>query len=414
MELNNLLPKFQYGYRKNHNTSQAILDYANYINNANANKLVTIAIFMDLSKAFDTVDKTILKHKLHELGLAELSTSLIDSYMSDRKFCMKNDDKHYMQNYGVPQGSILGPLLFIMYTSDMTDITKHNKVIVYADDTTVLVSGKNLIETKQHSNDILDRFYKYFTSNKLSINPSKTKFMIHKPTTRQKMQNNMHDTKNIKLTMDDTPLKQVNSIKFLGVMINERLNWECHKQLIYSKVSKTIGLLYKCKKFMTVTDCIKMYKTFIQPHFTYAIEAWGHTVQSDSDILIKLQSKVLRIISNCYRTTDAWRHTQGNVKDIRELYKIMLNKLSMKHHYGVLPKKFSQDVMPEFNIGQLEHKISRISLETMYNYKNCKNICYSKLKKNCINNWNSLTFDIKKLPYISGKESMYKSLRCIC
>ena len=191
MECNNLLTTFQYGYRKNHNTSQAILDYADYINNANAHKLVTIAIYMDLSKAFDTVDKTIIKNKLDELGLTELSTSLIDSYMSDRQFCMKNDDKYYKQNYGVSQGSILGHLLFIMYTSDMTDITKHNKVIVYADDTTVLVSGKNLTETKQHCNDVLDRFYKYFTLIKLSINPSKTKFVIHKPTTRQNRQKYM-------------------------------------------------------------------------------------------------------------------------------------------------------------------------------------------------------------------------------
>ena len=164
---------------------------------------------------------------------------------------------------------------------------------------------------------------------------------------------------------------------------------------------------------MTTTDCINMYKTFIQPHFTYAIEAWGHTVQSDSDILVKLKSKVLRIILNCYRTTDAWRHTSGSIKDIRELYKTMLNKLSMKHHYGSLPTNFSQNIMPEFNVGQLKNKVSRISLETMYNYKNSKNTCDSKLKKNCISNWNSLAFEIKVLPYLSGKDSMYKSLKHI-
>ena len=105
---------------------------------------------MDLSKAFDTVDKTILNDKLHELGLTDLSTSLIDSYMTNRKFCMNGNDEVFKLRYGVPQGSILGPLLFIMYTYDMTKITEQNKVIVYADDTTVLVSGRNLTETKQH------------------------------------------------------------------------------------------------------------------------------------------------------------------------------------------------------------------------------------------------------------------------
>ena len=105
---------------------------------------------MDLSKAFDTVDKTILKQKLSRLGLTDLSTLLIDSYMSDRKFCMANDNDNYTLKYGVPQGSILGPLLFILYTCDMTEITKHIKTIVYANDMTALVSGRTLTETKQH------------------------------------------------------------------------------------------------------------------------------------------------------------------------------------------------------------------------------------------------------------------------
>ena len=173
---------------------------------------------MDLSKAFDTVDKSILKQKLYELGLTHDSISLINSYMSDRKLCMNNETNYYELSYGVPQGSILGPLLFIMYTFDMTRITKHNKLIVYADDTTVLVSGRSLTETKQHSNDILNRFYQYFTINKLSINPSKTKYMIYKPiqiSHRNKKQ--LHDTTNTKVTMDNIPLKQVQKIKFLGV-----------------------------------------------------------------------------------------------------------------------------------------------------------------------------------------------------
>ena len=267
IEINELLPKFQYGYRKQHNTSQAILDYTDHISKARANKLITISIFMDLSKAFDTVDKTILRQKLRQLGLTDISTSLIDSYMSDRKFCINDQKEYYTLKYGVPQGSILGPLLFILYTFDMTEITKHNKTVVYADDTTVLVSGRSLTETKQHANDILNRFYQYFTSNKLSINPSKTKYMIHRPIHGYKKNKHMNDTTSTKLIMDNIPLKQVTSIKFLGIHINEGLTWDNHKQLIHSKVSKMIGLLYKCQHVMNDNDCIKMYKTFIEPYF---------------------------------------------------------------------------------------------------------------------------------------------------
>ena len=136
---------------------------------------------MDLSEAFDTVGYNILKQKLIDLGLTDMSTSLIGSYMLDRKLCMNTDKECYtLTYYGVPHGSILGPLLFIVYTCDMPTITENNKVIVYADDTSVLVSGRNLTEAKQYCNDILDRFYHYFTLNKLSINPTKTKYVIYR------------------------------------------------------------------------------------------------------------------------------------------------------------------------------------------------------------------------------------------
>ena len=367
---------------------------------------------MDLSKTFDTVDKSILKQKLYELGLTDNSTSLIDSYMSNRKFCMNNEPEYYNLTFGVPQGSILGPLLFIMYTFDMTTITKHNKLIVYADDTTVLISGKSLTEAKQHSNDILNRFYEYFTINKLSINPSKTKYMIYKPIhSSHKNKRQFHDTTNTELIMDNIPLKQVQKIKFLGVIINDKLTWDDHKKLIHNKICKNFGIIYKCKQVMDENEGIKMYKTFIQPYFQYGIEVWGHSIQSDNDILLKLQSKIIRILFGCKRSEDAWRHSNAQILGVKDLYIITIKKLCMKHHYGSLPIHFSTNVMPKFNIYQLQNKISRVSLEQMYNYKNEPNSSNSLIKFNCVKHWNSLPFDIKLLPYVSCKETMYKNLK---
>ena len=116
-----------------------------------------------------------------------------------------------------------------MYTYDLVNVAQQSKVIVYADDTTVLVSGKNLTEAKQHCNAILDRFYNYFTLNKLSINASKTKFMIYKPLLRGRNRKNLYDSTNTKIIINDTTLEQVQSIKFLGVIINDQLKWNDHK-----------------------------------------------------------------------------------------------------------------------------------------------------------------------------------------
>ena len=408
LEDHKLLPPFQYGYRKNHNTTQAIAEYTDYITKALANKLVTIAVFMDLSKAFDTVDKTILEHKLQELGMTDLSTSLINSYMTDRKFCMDTENEIFKLTYGVPQGSILGPLLFIMYTFDITKVTKHNKIIIYADDTTVLVSGRNLTETKQHYNDILNRFYQFFTLNKLSLNPTKTKYMVYKPI-KHKNKKPLHDTTCTEIIMDKTPLKQVNSIKFLGVVINDKLTWGEHKQLISNKISKNLGIIYKCNKYMDENESTKMYKTFIQPYLFYAIEVWGHTIKSEQDILIKLQNKVLRILFNCRRTEDAWQYCDNNITPIKDLYQKVIHKLCLKHHSGVLPYSFGQNVMPNLYINQLQNKISRISLDQMYNYERPSALSETHLKMSCVDAWNCLPLDIKVLPYSTNKNVLCKT-----
>ena len=143
--------------------------------------------------------------------------------------------------HGVPQNSILGAFLFLTYRYDITYITKNNKVIVYADDTTVLVTGRNLTEAKQHCNYILERFYNYFSHNRLSINPSKTKYILfinQISSHRRTLKYILSDTLNINLIMNNTVLEQVRSIRFLGLIINDKLTWDLHKKHIQAKINK--------------------------------------------------------------------------------------------------------------------------------------------------------------------------------
>ena len=156
---------------------------------------------------------------------------------------------------------------------------------------------------------------------------------------------------------------------------------------------------------------IRMYKAFIQPYFNYAIEVWGHSVKSDTDMLVKLQSKVLRIIFNCKRSEDAWRHNNGHIDNITALYEKAIIKLCFKHHIGTLPLTFGTNIMPQFNHSQLQNKITRTSLNTMYDYKQIFD--NSTLKISCTNIWNRQPLEYKSIPYCNDKVKAQKHIRAI-
>jgi hypothetical protein len=236
--------------------------------------------------------------------------------------------------------------------------------------------------------------------------------MIYKPTvktTENKKQ--IRESQTTTIEMNNTKLDEVTSIRFLGVIINKNLTWEDHKKHIYNKVSKTTGLLRKCKNFMDIKGRIKMYKTFVQPYFNYAIEVWGHTVTAESDILNKLQSKALRIIFDCLRSGDAWRHNNECIETITSLYEKSTLRQCYKQHMGLLPKTVAENTMPKLNLKQLQNKITRPSLNTMYNYE--QNLHDTPFKKHCTKTWNKMPLELKCIPYTLNKTSALSTIKAI-
>jgi len=153
-----------------------------------------------------------------------------------------------------------------------------------------------------------------------------------------------------------------------------------------------------------------MYKTFVQPYFNYAIEVWGHTVTSESDILNKLQSKALRIIFDCLRSGDAWRHNNECIETITSLYEKSTLRQCYKQHMGLLPKAFAENTMPKLNLKQLQNKITRPSLNTMYNYE--QHILHdSPFKKHCTKTWNKMPLELKSIPYTLNKTSALSTIK---
>ena len=340
LEENTHIPHFQYGYRRNHSTQMAIMDFYNYVRHSINTNQYTIAVFMDLSKAFDTVDKERLYTKMQNLGFESNSNNLIYSYMSGRTFCFTNDEEQYSLKYGVPQGSVLGPLLFIVYNQDMNHLCPETKKIGYADDTTLLITGRNKQEAEKKANIVLQHIYSYFTCNKLSINPSKTKYLIFTKAVKKNTELSP------KLILGGVEIESTIKIKFLGMIITKSLDWTEHKSYIKNKISQSTGILYSSRNTLNYKDMLMMYRTFIEPLFMYCLPIWGHSIKSETDDLIRLQNKTLRILFSCFRSEDAWRHTEGHILTLKNLVKHETAKFCFKHHFNSLPQQFSEDNMP--------------------------------------------------------------------
>ena len=155
---------------------------------------------------------------------------------------------------------------------------------------------------------------------------------------------------------------------------------------------------------------INMYKAFIQPYLTYGLEIWGHSINSATDILVKLQSKVLHVIFDYKRSEDAWNHNDQRITPLDKLYENVIKKMCIKHHFNLLPISFSDNLMPKLNIDQLQRRISRTSLNKMYDYHLARGENITSFKDSCVRYWNNQPLEIKSAPYSAGSSYVYHML----
>ena len=263
-----------------------------------------LGFFLDFNKAFDTVNHEILLRKLYCYGIRGIAHDWLNSYLSCRsQYVLYEDVKSSQKTItcGVPQGSILGLLLFLLYINDMASVSNVLFPILFADETNVFLSGKNVDELIKIMTIELTKIVDWLDCNKLSLNVSKTHFILFRS---QGMRKPLFCEN---LEIRGGCIQQDRKTKFRGVIVDEKFTWADHIQYIRTKIAKGLGIICKAKKLLNSQTLHMLYYCFVYPYLDYCIKVWGDSFKTYMQTLVSLQRKVLRIITHSsWNTCVGW------------------------------------------------------------------------------------------------------------
>ena len=295
----NLFTSGQSAYRSLHSTVTHLLKNTDdWYSGLDLNKLVGLT-FIDLKKAFDTVDHEILCKKLEHYGIQQRELTWSRSYLFNRKqFCRVNGISSKLEkiDVGVPQGSCLGPLLFLISINDLPHAVQNSVVSMYADDTSLCYQASDIETLNKAINNDLLQLETWLKGNKLSLNVAKTNSMLISTKQKHKILKNRDE--DLKLKIRKKELEVIQKTKYLGVTIDNSLNWKEHIKTVSTKVSKAIGFLRHSKTFLPQETLKTLYKGIVEPHFRYRCSVWGCAGSNELNQLQKLQNRAARILIN--------------------------------------------------------------------------------------------------------------------
>lgn len=342
LNYNKILSSDQYGFKEGMSTDDAMYEVVKSIYNSVDNKKKQIAIFLDLAKAFDTVSHEILITQLNEYGIRGVANDLFSSYLHDREQCVKiseSKSKLKKMKYGIPQGTVLGPVLFNIYINELLHIPINGKIVAYADDTVLLVEDDSWQNVSNKAVIEFSKLQQWLAEHLLTVNLEKTKFMCFSIYDRNIP--NIHTlqlhtyqclNKQNQGCECDMKLCQTNCTKYLGIIIDQNLKWTEHIQQLNNKMHKLVWKFYHLKNIVPFNILKTLYHALVESILRYGIIIWGSAYSTNLESLNISQKYIIKIIlgKNKQYSTELL-YKQFNVFNLHLLYTKSVLIFTHKH-----------------------------------------------------------------------------------
>ena len=296
---NRILSPSQFGFQRTLSTYMPVLLLQEQITKAFENGNIAVAIYLDLKKAFDTVDPSILSQKLKLYGIKGIPLKLIQSYLSDRYQCVEYEGVRSNLSkirVGVPQGSILGPLLFLLYINDLPNVCTRSSCLLYADDTVLIFENSDHSKLQADLDKDLPTICEWLKANKLSLNTKKTVYQLY---------NYSHTSFELNIILNKEVIEAADKVKYLGIVIDSHLKWNFHIDHISTIISRNIGIMNRSKFYLNKQSLALLYNALVLPYINYCCIIWGFTFPSFVYKIEILQKKAVRIIDGQHRLAHA-------------------------------------------------------------------------------------------------------------